>query len=62
MGMRRDSAPGVAMIARALIPVTALAALAACAVQQNPAHTKVYTPVGVYDHHCPPGQAKKGNC
>jgi hypothetical protein len=36
--------------------------LAACAVQQNPAHTRVYTPAGVYDYHCPPGQAKKGRC
>jgi hypothetical protein len=36
--------------------------LAACAVKQNPAHTKVYTPYGTYDYHCPPGQAKKHNC
>ncbi|MDX2094905.1 MAG: hypothetical protein SFW64_03090 [Alphaproteobacteria bacterium] len=36
--------------------------LAACAVQENPAHTKIYTPAGVIDYHCPPGQAKKGRC
>lgn len=36
--------------------------LSACAVQKNPAHTTVYTPTGVYDYHCPPGQAKKGRC
>lgn len=36
--------------------------LAACAVQQNPAKTKVYTPAGVVEYHCPPGQAKKGRC
>lgn len=50
------------MIARTVVHVLALAATTACAAQENPAHTKVYTPVGVYDYHCPPGQAKKGNC
>lgn len=43
-----------------LLPVMLL--LAACAVQENPAHTRVYTPYGSYDYHCPPGQAQKGNC
>jgi hypothetical protein len=38
------------------------ATLGACAVERNPAHTTVYTPTGAYDYHCPPGQAKKGNC
>ena len=33
-----------------------------CAVKQNPAKTKIYTPTGTYEYHCPPGQAKKGNC
>ncbi len=36
--------------------------LTGCVVKENPAHTKIYTPYGTYDHHCPPGQAKKGNC
>ena len=45
-----------------MVGVGMLMLLAACAVQKNPAHTTVYTPGGVYDYHCPPGQAKKGRC
>jgi hypothetical protein len=45
-----------------LLAISLLTGLAACAVEKNPAHTTVYTPVGVYDYHCPPGQAKKGKC
>lgn len=45
-----------------LIAIATLLMLAACAVQQNPAHTKIYTPIGAVDYHCPPGQAKKGKC
>lgn len=47
---------------RYLAITSLLLALNACAVQQNPAHTRVYTPVGAVDYHCPPGQAKKGQC
>lgn len=36
--------------------------LSACAVKQNPAKTRVYTPMGSVEYHCPPGQAKKGRC
>jgi|GEM_PF-4147339 len=43
-----------------LLPL--MVALTGCAVKQNPAHTKVYTPYGTYDYHCPPGHAKKGEC
>jgi hypothetical protein len=35
--------------------------LTAC-IQSNPAQTKVNTPYGSMRYHCPPGQAKKGNC
>lgn len=46
-----------------LVVVASLVALAGCAVvKSNPAHTTVVTPAGVYDYHCPPGQAKKGKC
>lgn len=31
-------------------------------IKSNPAQTKVQTPYGTMRHHCPPGQAKKGNC
>lgn len=44
-----------------IILMTAM--LSACVTKSNPAHTKVYYPgVGTVDYHCPPGQAKKGNC
>lgn len=45
-----------------VIVISLVLLLTACAVKENPAHTTVYTPVGVYDYHCPPGQAKKGRC
>lgn len=35
--------------------------LSAC-IQSNPAHTRVYTPYGRVDYHCPPGHAMKGEC
>jgi hypothetical protein len=47
---------------RLLVVLGLTTLLAACAVQQNPAKTKVYTPYGSYEYHCPPGQKKKGNC
>ncbi len=31
-------------------------------VKTNPAKTKVYTPAGTVEYHCPPGQRKKGKC
>lgn len=50
-----------------LISTLALAAfgctlLSGCAVQSNPAQTKIYTPYGEYRYHCPPGHRKKGEC
>ncbi len=42
--------------------IPAMIILAACAVKENPAHTKIYTPAGTVDYHCPPGQAKQGKC
>lgn len=43
-----------------LISMTVL--VSACAVKQNPAKTRVMTPMGTIEYHCPPGQAKKGRC
>jgi hypothetical protein len=47
---------------RLFLAMFLLVGLAGCAVKQNPAHTKIYTPTGVIDYHCPPGHAKKGHC
>lgn len=45
-----------------LILAIASSGLLAGCVQSNPAQTKIYTPVGTYKYHCPPGHAKKGDC
>lgn len=45
-----------------LTAITLMLVVSACAVKSNPAKTTIYTPAGKIENHCPPGQAKKGNC
>lgn len=50
------------MMKKSISAVLFFMLLAGCSVKQNPAQTKIDTPLGKVHYKCPPGQAKKGNC
>lgn len=50
------------VMTKRMVALSIVALMTACAVQQNPAKTRIMTPISKIEYHCPPGQAKKGKC